>query len=226
MKKRNLFLLLLVILTVLPLTGCKKSPVAVEIDDEKITVADFENFYYTQLRFGLNVDSRQEVDRMASDPSMMSIIPPKSLFMDQLIAQKVIYRKAMKDKTLNKKELDTLIELATMQMVSNYYLMTKLKGDIDVSDAEVEQVYNANKAYFKGAPINTRTIFEIKQKVKMEKFQAKAGERSRVLIDEAKVIRDGFTEYLKEESKKQASESALPPMQMPNQPAPQALPQK
>ncbi len=226
MKKRNLFLLLLAILTVLPLAGCKKSPVAVEIDNEKITVDDFERYYYTQLRFGLNVDSRQDVDKMANDPSMMNIIPPKNLFMDQLIAQKVLYKKAMSDKSLNKKELDTLIELATMQMVSNYYLMTKLKGDLEVSDAEVEQVYNANKAYFKGAPINARTIFEIKQKIKMDKFQAKAGERSRVLIDEAKVIRDGFTEYMKEEAKKQGSEAILPPMQIPNQPAQQAVPQK
>ena len=225
MKKRNLFLLLLAMLTVLPLAGCNKGPVAVQIDNEKISIPDFERFYYTQLRLGLGADSREQVDKMASDPEMANMIPGKKMFMDQLISQKIIYMKAMNDKSLNKEELATIIELSTMQAVSQYYLMTILKKDIEVSDAEVAAFYNANKAQFKGTPINTQTTNMIKRQIQMEKFNSKMPEKVAAMREGCKVVRDGFNNYMDEEAKKkgEAAGASIPMMQ---QGAPAPAPQK
>ncbi len=226
MKKRNLFLLLLAVLTIIPAAGCKKSPTAVEIDNEKITIADFEKFYYTQLRLGLGVDSREQVDQMANDPELGNMIPGKKMFMDQLISQKIIYMKAMNDKSLSKEELATVIELSTMQAVSQYYLMAIMKKDLEVSDAEIAAFYNANKAQFKGTPINAQTTNMIKRQIQMEKFNKMMPEKVAAMRESCKVVRDGFNNYMDEEAKKkgEAAGAAIPVPVAPAAPAPNAAP--
>ena len=224
MKKITASLILAAVILI-PMTGCKKSPVAVVIDDDKISISDFERFYYTQNRLLLNLDTKDDVDKMAQDPSLAGTPVQRMLqkpsYMDQLIAQHLLYRKAMGDKTLNKEELDTVIELATMQTVAQYYLAKKLKSEITVTNEEVEQFYNENRAQFKGVPINDRIFNQIRQNIYMQKSEMKSQEYIRRLMDESKVIREGFDSYVMEESKKRASqEQNLPPVQVPNTPAP------
>ena len=50
---------------------------AVKIDDEIITVDEFNKYYYTQNKLALNLRSNEKVDELASDPSTLR--PERSL---------------------------------------------------------------------------------------------------------------------------------------------------
>ncbi len=169
---------------------------AVEIDDEKITIGQFLDYYYTQNKILSNM-TKEEIDKMAADPAAAEHPTlSKQKFMDFLISRKLLYKKAMDDKKIDENELETVTELFRLQGIPTYYLMQKLKNDITITDQEIEKFYVENKKHFKGVPINEQVTMTIKQQLFMKKFEQKSSEFVMNLIAEAKVNREGFKNHL------------------------------
>ena len=66
-----------------------------------------------------NLETNEDVDKLAAEadtlnPQMQQHLV-KSNFLDSLVAQKLLYNKAMKDKGLDQKELKTTLELSRLQ---------------------------------------------------------------------------------------------------------------
>ena len=189
---------------------------AVKIDDEKITIGEFLDYYYLQNKILLNME-KDEIDKISEDPSMADHPTlNKTKFMDFIISRKLLYKKTINDESLDQEELKTIIELFKLQGVSSYYLSLKLKDKITVTDDEIDRFYKENKKIFKGVPINDDVINRIKQQIYMQKFEQESSQFIMNLLAESKVNREGFRNHIKkklqekeaaasEESKKPAS---------------------
>lgn len=214
--KRTIALALIAFIPVLYLSSCKKGDVAVKIDDEKITIPEFNNYYYMQNKLLMNMD-KAEIDKVADDPQIENHPTlNKSRFLDFLISRKLLYEKAMKDDKINKEELKTIVELAQMQAAATYYLTEKLGSEITVSDKEADEFYRQNPQLFKGVPVNDAVIDQIKRQIKMQKLEQKSNQYIFDVMAEHKINREGFREYIKNqekakndtESKKEAKKDA------------------
>jgi hypothetical protein len=178
-----------------------------KIEYDVISVDDFNKMYYTQNRIMLNLE-KDEIDKMAADPSTLNpqvqqLVIKKS-FLDQLVAQKVIYNKAMADESINKDELKTIMEISKLQAVSQYYMSQKLKGKISVTDQEIDKFYKENQKYFKGVPVDDSLIGKIKQQIFMEKAKLESNEIIMNLLAEVRINKEGFKKYMEEQNKKQS----------------------
>ncbi|HOT45172.1 MAG TPA: SurA N-terminal domain-containing protein [Spirochaetota bacterium] len=201
MKKSTWALLIMLFIAVTLVSGCKKEgdEVMVKIGGEKITLDQFNNYYYMFAKMMLNMD-KKEVDKMAANPEIenhptLNLLNKKK-FMDFLISRKLLSNKAFSDESMNKKDLETIRELAELQFVSSYYLSQKLKDDIKVTDEEKNNFYNRNKERLKGVPVNEEVDNWIKQQVFMEKLEIKSNEFILELLGEAGVNKEGFKKYL------------------------------
>jgi len=187
---------------------------AVKIDDDTISMDEFERFYYTQNKLLLNIDKNEEIDKLAADPSLLNpqlqqyII--KANFLDHLVAQRLLFKKALSDKTVSQKELETIQEIAKMQAVATYYLGTQLKDSITVTDEEVDKFYRENIQLFKGVPMNDSVISRIKQQIFMQKSSALSNQYIMNLLAESKVNKEGFKNYMKEQEAKKGKEASKP----------------
>jgi hypothetical protein len=220
MKSRNLIFIMMFALAI-SMISCDKfgsGNWAARIDDETISIDDFNRFYYTQNKLLLNLESKDDVDRLAAESANLNpqlkqyLLKPS--FLDHLVAQKLLYSRAMKDKAVNREELDTIIEIAKMQAVATYFLGVKLRDKISVSDQEVEMFYNQNRKLFNGVPMNEQVINRIKQQIFMQKSNQASNEYIMDLLAEAKVNKEGFKHYMQslEKEKKPAPQTAPAPM--------------
>ena len=180
---------------------------AAKIEDEVISIDEFNKMYYTQNRIMLNLE-KDEIDKIAEAPSSLNpqvqhMVVKKS-YLDQLIAQKVIYKKAMNDKSINRDELKTILEISRLQAVSQYYMAQKIKGKITVTDQEVDKFYKENKDYFKGVAIDDAVIGKIKQQIFMEKAKIESNQIIIDLLAEVRINKEGFRQYMEEQNKNKA----------------------
>lgn len=188
-------------------SACKKEgdEVAVVIDKKKITVNEFNRYYYMFAKMMLNMD-KEDVDKMANNPEIenhpsLSLLN-RNKFMDFLVSRKLLYNKAFDDDSMNRDDLKTISELSDLQFVSSYYLSVKLKDDIQVSDADVDEFYKRNMDRLKGVPMNDEAVNWMKQQVFMEKLELKSNQFIMDLLAESKVNREGFRKYLADLEKK------------------------
>jgi len=191
MKIKHLITISIITMLVIPQISCKKDWAA-KIDSETISMEDFNKFYYLQSKMMTNVETNEEIDKLAENPAYANHpLLSKAGFLDHLIAQKLLYKKAMDDKAINHDELDTVIEMIKIQTVAQYYLGKKLKDKITVSDEEVTAVYNENKAKFAGRTADEATAY-IKQQIFAQKSRQETNKYIMELIAESKVDKDGF----------------------------------
>ncbi|MBP7735235.1 MAG: hypothetical protein KA369_04610 [Spirochaetes bacterium] len=201
MKKCTMALAITLFIAATLVSGCKKegNEVVVKIDDEKITLDEFNNYYYMFAKMMLNMD-KKEVDKMAANPEIENHptlnLLNKTKFLDFLVSRKLLYNKAFNDDSMNKDDLKTIKELSDLQFVSSYYLSQKLKDEIKVSDEEKNNFYNRNKERLKGMPVNEEMDNWIKQQVFMEKLEIKSNQFILELLGEAKVNKEGFKKHL------------------------------
>lgn len=182
---------------------------AVKIDDEVITIDKFNSYYYTQNKLALNLASNEEVDKLAANPSTLrpeykqTLI--KSNFLDHLVAQKLLFKKAMNDTKLDRKELNTIVEISKLQLVGQYYLTNILKDEINISQTEIDDFHKQNRSKFRGVPINEADT-QIRRYLTLQKFKMKSNEYLMSLIAESKINKEGFKNYQKRisEEKKQS----------------------
>ena len=178
---------------------------AVKIDDQIITIEEFNRLYYIQNKLALNLEKNEDVDKLAADPSSLrpeiqqSVI--KKSFMENLIAQKLLYKKAMGDKNLDRQELDTIIEISKLQLVGQYYLNKILKDEINVTQNEIDKFYKANIDRFRQMPIN-EADFQIKRYLSLQKFKEKSNDYVMSLVGESTVNKKGFYDNEKKLSSK------------------------
>ncbi|MBN2080545.1 MAG: hypothetical protein JW838_16370 [Spirochaetes bacterium] len=208
MKIRIPALVTALIVAAIFFSACKKEgdEVAVVIDKKKITVNEFNRYYYMFAKMMLNMD-KEDVDKMAGNPEIenhpsLSLLN-KNKFMDFLVSRKLLYNKAFEDDSMNRDDLKTISELSDLQFVSSYYLSVKLKDEIQVSDADVNEFYKRNIDRLKGVPMNDEAVNWMKQQVFMEKLEIKSNQFIMDLLAESKVNREGFRKYLTDLGKKQ-----------------------
>lgn len=166
-----------------------------KIEGETITIDELNSMYYAQHKHLLNI-TKEEVDKFSSDPDIIKRMPTlnKQFYLDELIKQRLIYNKAVKDGILDDKEIQSVIQIAKEGAVVQAYVKEKFKDDIKISDEEVEAIYakERNKRY-KGVPID-QAERHIKQYLFSRKLQAK-------LIQ--------LVENLREQSRIEKNEDAL-----------------
>ncbi len=190
--------------------GGKSGEWAVKIDDEVVTIDEFNRYYYTQNKLALNLASDKDVDKLAANPSTLrpeyrqTLI--KSNFLDHFVAQKLLFKKAMNDPKLDKEELNTIIEISKLQLVGQYYLTNALKDEVSVTQTEIDDFHKKNMSRFRGVPINEADM-QIRRYLTLQKFKIKSNEYLMGLIAESKINKEGFKNYQKriseEEEKKQ-----------------------
>jgi hypothetical protein len=210
MKRSKVICVVLLVTPLFLISTCKKAgdETAVKIDDQKYSINQFNNYYYTFAKMMLNLD-KKDVDKMAANPEIdnnptLSLLN-KSKFMEYFISRKLLYIKAYQDDAMDKDDLNTVAELAKLQFISSYYLSQKLKDDIKVSDEDVNNFYNKNRAQLKGLPMNDEVIGKIKQQIFMEKLEQKSQQFILEILGEIKVNKEGFKQYMAKLNKEKAA---------------------
>ncbi|HOD15668.1 MAG TPA: hypothetical protein PK307_03410 [Spirochaetota bacterium] len=214
--KRTKWAIILLILAVTMTTTCKKDgdELAVKIDDEKISINQFNNYYYMFAKMMLNMD-KKDVDKAAANPEIENHptlnILNKRKFMEFLVSRKLLYIKAFQDDSINREDLKTIEELSKIQFVSSYYLLQKLKDDIQVTDQEMNEFWNRNKDQLKGMPMNEEMEGRIRQQIFSEKLELKSNAFIIDLLGEIKVNKEGFKKYMEKiEKEKKSGETKSP----------------
>ena len=184
---------------IIPQLSCKKEWAATIDDSTKIYMDEFNKFYYLQAKLFLNVDSNEEIDKLAEDPRFEKTMLNKNNFLEYLVAQKLLYKKAMNDKTIDKDEFNTYVEFAKMQGVNQYFLGKKFRDRIAVTDEEINMAYSQNRAQFAGRTADEVTNY-IKQQLSAQKFSYESNRYLQNLMDEHKINYDGLKEHLKKSS--------------------------
>jgi hypothetical protein len=199
MKMRKLFIIFIILLLSFTITiSCKKQfsgEWVAKIEGETITLDELNNMYYAQHKHLLNI-TKEEVDKFSTDPDLIKRMPTlnKQFYLDELIKQRLIYNKAVKEGMLDNKEIQSVIQIAKEGAVVQAYVKERFKDDIKISDEEVEALYarERNRRY-KGVPID-QAERHIKQYLFSRKMQSK-------LI--------ALVENLKEQSRIEKNEEAL-----------------
>jgi hypothetical protein len=211
MKNRKWAFFIFLFIAVSFLSTCKKEgdEVAVIIDNKKITVNQFNNYYYMFAKMMLNMD-KKEVDKMATNPEIenhptLSLLN-KTKFMDFFVSRNLLFIKANQDDSISKDDLNTVADLAKLQFVSSYYLGQKLKDEIKVTDEEVNTFYARNKDKLKGVPMNDEAINWMKQQVFMEKLEVKSNQFILEILGEIKLNKEGFKKYIAKAAKEKKDE--------------------
>jgi hypothetical protein len=183
------FITALISLTIL--SSCKKQysgEWVAKIEGEPITIDELNTMYYAQHKHLLNI-TREEIDKFSKDPEVVKRMPTlnKQFYLDELIKQKLIYNKAVKDNLLDKKEMQAVIQIAKEGAIVQAYIKEKFKDDIKVTDEEVEMLYakERNKRY-KGVPID-QAERHIKQYLMSRKMQTKLIELVENLREQSRI---------------------------------------
>ncbi|HON16502.1 MAG TPA: hypothetical protein PLA51_08490, partial [Spirochaetota bacterium] len=91
-KKRDLAVLVALIFAFFSIS-CNKftGETAATIDGKKITIEEVNKFYYIQNKLLTNIDSNEEIDKLAENPAYANHpFLNKANFLDHFIAQKVL----------------------------------------------------------------------------------------------------------------------------------------
>lgn len=194
---RKIFIIIALLSFVISLS-CKKQfsgEWVAKIEGETITIDELNSMYYAQHKHLLNI-TKEEIDKFSTDPDVVKRMPTlnKQFYLDELIKQRLIYNKAVKDGILDDTEIQSVIQIAREGAVVQAYVKEKFKDDIKISDEEVEALYakERNRRY-KGVPID-QAERHIKQYLFSRKMQAK-------LIQ--------LVENLREQSRIEKNEEAL-----------------
>lgn len=201
-KKSVIFLTLITVLSI-SFISCKNmfGETAATIDGDKITIDELNKFYYIQNKMLTNIDSKEEIDKLADNPAYANHpFLNKANFLEHLIAQKVLYDKAMSDKSIDKDELNTLLEMVKIQTAAQYFLSKKLKDKITVTDEEVEKIYTENKSKFAGKTADEASNY-IKQQIFAQKSRMETNKYVAELLGEHAINKDGFKEYMTKQKK-------------------------
>lgn len=182
-----------------------------KIDSDTITIEELDTFYYAQQKSLYNLP-KEKIDELAADPAQVAKNPTlnKQEFLEQLIRQRLVYKKAVSDGIAKDNEVEALMQMAKEAVVVGYYVREKFKNEIEPTNDEVESVYRQQGARFRGVPADQAETF-IRQQLQQQKLQVKIREMVEALRDEKGIKKN--TEFLKKEmhkTEKKADEAEAP----------------
>ena len=214
MKSKFLLMTILLGGLIIGLLSCDDgSGWAVKIENETVSIDEVNRYYYTFNKMTYNLRTNEEVDKLASEVDNLDPRDPrrqylvKNNFIDHLIAQKLVYNRAMSDSSVDRKELDATLEVAKMQAVSTFYLSQKFKDKITVTEEEVKRFYMENQASFRGVALSDDVVDRIKQQIFFQKSMVASNEYIMELMAETRIRKEGFKEYLQKLDKDKSGES-------------------
>ncbi len=181
---KKIFISALIVLTVsfftAALRGNEDSGWVVKINDQTITSAELDNFYYAHHRQlfhqieNTTTLSNENIDAHARNKSMVKRIPTldKKLFLQELINQRLLVNQAVAEGYKDKTEVASLLKMAESTTLVQYFLFNKFRDDIAVSDTEVKEFYDQNQQRFPNTPIE-KVSPKIRQFLSMQKMREK-----------------------------------------------------
>lgn len=171
-----------------------------KIDSDTITIDELNTFYYAQQKSLYNLP-KEKIDELAADPAQVAKNPTlnKQEFLEQLIRQRLVYKKAMSDGIGKEDEVEALMQMAKEAVVVGFYVREKFKNEIEPTNEEVENIYRQQGARFKGVPADQAEMY-IKQQLQQQKLQMKIRDMVESLRDEKGIKKN--TDFLKKEMQK------------------------
>jgi hypothetical protein len=152
--------------------------------DFKVTVEDYNNFYYAQHKPLYDL-SRSEIDTIAATEAAQKANPliNRKIFFDQLLQQKLLYDEAMEGEFNLKedKDMEYFVKIQSTITKIGFYIKKKYSAQMKPTDAEYEEVYQQYKERFQGVPVKQVEAY-LKPHILQQKLQMKGTE----LIDNAK----------------------------------------
>jgi hypothetical protein len=154
----------------------------VKIDETIINLGEFEREFNVHV-YSLPIDETQKI-KYESD------LNNKKKFLTNLVNEYLIYRKALSEGLNKRKDVQDLLAAVERRAVIQVYLNEKIEPKlVDISDEEIERVYNQNKKLFAGVDIEVA-----QQQIKMQLLQRQYNDHLNDLIDqlkgEAKVVKN------------------------------------
>jgi hypothetical protein len=207
MKISRVFAVTALLLGIVALSSCSGgSNWVAKIDGDSLSLDEFNGLYYAQHRSVYHLPDAK-IDELAADPEQVARNPflDKQEFLEQVIRQRLVAKKAKDEGFRKQKDLEALIDTTTDSLVSTYYISEKYKKDIEPTQKEVDDKLvelNNNPRLdpqIKMLPIEKKELL-VKQQLMQQKFQAKAREVVENLRDEGKVQKN--SELLRKEISK------------------------
>jgi hypothetical protein len=167
-----------------------KNDWAAKIDNKTISLSDFNNLYYAQLRQQYE-KTNDELDKLATnlDDVKRNPILNKLFFLDQLIQTKLFYYRASSEGYLSNPEVKILNEYQRISIIAKFYSMYSLKDKIKITDKEVSDTYTQYQSQFKGAPIEAAEA-KIRSVLSQQKFQSEQNKMLQEFRENAQIDRN------------------------------------
>lgn len=189
LKKVSQILLLIFVST--SFFSCGKPWVA-KINGEKLSLEEFNNYYYANSIFVLKKDSREEIDALATKPEEVQKYPylSKQKFLEQIIRQKLV-SEAIDEEGYLKDDIDydAFVYFQHLTIVVNRFSELKFEGKIDVTMEDIDKEFQSNRALYEQAPLDQAERY-IRQKIQYEKLQALSEEVLSEIKGRHKIERD------------------------------------
>ncbi len=162
-----------------------------KINGETIALSKLNSFYYAQQKSIYNKLSNEEIDKLSANYDELKKNPSldKREFLENLIKQRLVFNKAIDDGMLKNEEVNSLIEMAKEAVVVGYYMKSKYKDQIEVTDHDVNKAYIAQESRFKDIPIE-QAKQQIKQKLTQQKLQLKLRDFVETLKEKSEIKRN------------------------------------
>jgi hypothetical protein len=146
-----------------------------KIYGKEISAKDFSSSYYAYLMAQFNPASREDIDAYASDAQMVSANPllVKSRFLDELIAQKLIWMLAEKEKFKYTDDMNAALRMHIESECILYYVRVTYAKDLVPTAAEIDEFYEENRERLAAFPADKAEVL-IRQTLKSRKLTLKA----------------------------------------------------
>jgi len=160
----------------------KENEWVAKINDTTLTLNDFEREFGVHV-YSLPIDKNQK-EKYRQDSSN------KKKFLSNLVNEYLIYQKALQEGYDKKGYVKDIVKAVTRRAIIQIYLNENIEPKLeDVSDEQIEEIYNRNKKLFAGVDIDVA-----RQQIKMQILQKQYNNYLNELIDdlkgEAKVIKN------------------------------------
>jgi hypothetical protein len=182
MKKIVLFIVTFLSIGIFAPSLYSRSPWVAKINGEEITLEEFNNLYYAQLRIQYHL-SNEEIDKLASDPEKKSQNPylDRAQFLNQMIDGLVVYQKAIEAGYDKKPQVKIIMEYQTYSLAGRFHLDEMLKGKVVVTDKEITEAYESNKDQFEN-----QSPDQAKERIRQNLMRGKTNDEQTKILQELK----------------------------------------
>jgi len=158
-----------------------------KVDEKTISLDEFEKEFDVHV-FSLPIVEEEKERYVREEVN-------KKNFLTNLINEYLIYQEALDDGYEKRADIQDLLKAVERRAIIQVYLSEKIEPLLkDVSDEQIEAIYNQNKKLFAGVDIDVA-----RQQIKMQLLQKQYNDRLNELVDalkgEAKVVRNNDIDF-------------------------------